>query len=538
MKLDRKDILQTIYYAIFAGLLNMSVPLGIQAIVNLIQGGRVSTSWIILVSLVTLAVGFVGVLEIMQIRIVENIQQKIFTRSSFDFIYRFPKINMSEFNNSYPPEHANRFFDTLNVQKGVSKLLMDFPAAVLQIFFGLILLSLYHPFFIIYGILLVLLIYLVFKFTAWKGLETSLDESKHKYKVAHWLQEVARSLLSFKISGRTSLALEKNDKLTDKYLQAREQHFQILKIQYIKLVVFKVLVTGGLLAIGGMLVLNQEMNIGQFVAAEIIIILILSSVEKLIKGLETIYDTLTSLEKMGQVVDKKLEKSEGESTLEGMESLNLEVADINFLTGEKNVLKNISFDVPASNTVLIKGPTGSGRTLLLKIVAGLIEPTKGSIFINNVSLKGIRTNEYRARLGVFLPEEYPFEGTLLENLTFGDKSIPEKDIYWALEHTSLSKFVKEQPKGLQTMIYPEGKYLPSIIAKKILLARSILKRPDILILKEPLEPFEKDEADKILKFLTSPEHKWSIIVASRNPVWDDVSDKILLLENGEIKNIK
>lgn len=538
MKLDRKDILQTIYYAIFAGLLNMSVPLGIQAIVNLIQGGRVSTSWIILVSLVTLAVGFVGVLEIMQIRIVENIQQKIFTRSSFDFIYRFPKINMSEFNNSYPPEHANRFFDTLNVQKGVSKLLMDFPAAVLQIFFGLILLSLYHPFFIIYGILLVLLIYLVFKFTAWKGLETSLDESKHKYKVAHWLQEVARSLLSFKISGRTSLALEKNDKLTDKYLQAREQHFQILKIQYIKLVVFKVLVTGGLLAIGGMLVLNQEMNIGQFVAAEIIIILILSSVEKLIKGLETIYDTLTSLEKMGQVVDKKLEKSEGESTLEGMESLNLEVTDINFLTGEKNVLKNISFDVPASNTVLIKGPTGSGRTLLLKIVAGLIEPTKGSIFINNVSLKGIRTNEYRARLGVFLPEEYPFEGTLLENLTFGDKSIPEKDIYWALEHTSLSKFVKEQPKGLQTMIYPEGKYLPSIIAKKILLARSILKRPDILILKEPLEPFEKDEADKILKFLTSPEHKWSIIVASRNPVWDDVSDKILLLENGEIKNIK
>src|SRR5690606_28697926 len=142
------------YYAIFAGLLNMTVPLGIQAIVNLIQGGKVSTSWIILVVLVTIAVGLVGLLEIMQIRIVENIQQKIFTRSSFEFTYRFPRIKMDEFRDIYPPELANRFFDTLTVQKGVTKLLMDFPAALLQIFFGLILLSLYHPFFIIYGLLL------------------------------------------------------------------------------------------------------------------------------------------------------------------------------------------------------------------------------------------------------------------------------------------------------------------------------------------------------------------------------------------------
>lgn len=536
LKLDRKDILQTFYYAIFAGLLNMSVPLGIQAIVNLIQGGRVSTSWIILVLLVTLAVGFVGVLEIMQIRIVENIQQKIFTRSSFEFTYRFPKIKMKEFNNTYPPELANRFFDTLTVQKGVSKLLMDFPAALLQILFGLILLSLYHPFFIIYGILLVALIYLVFKFTALRGLETSLTESKNKYKVAHWLQEVARSVISFKISGKTNLALEKNDKLTEKYLNAREEHFGILKLQYIKLVVFKVLVTGGLLAIGGILVLNQEMNIGQFVAAEIIILLILSSVEKLIKGLESIYDTLTSLEKLGQVVDKKLERPGGEILISSTNPLNIEVSEMYYIEKDKTILKNVSFEIPAGKIVVIKGASGSGRTILLKIVAGIVEATKGSVYINNHSLKGVNLNEYRSRLGVYLTEEFPFEGTLLENLTFGDKTIPEKDIYWALENTGLSRFVKEQPKGLQTMIYPEGKFIPSIIAKKIVLARSILKRPDVLILKDPLEPFESEEAMKIFKFLTSGENKWSILVASQNPVWDSVSDKTVNLEYGITKN--
>ena len=282
LKLDKKDFLQILYYAIFAGLVNLSVPLGIQAIVNLIQGARITTSWIILVILVTLGVAFVGVLQLMQIRILENIQQKIFTRASFEFTYRFPKIKMSELENFYPPELANRFFDVITIQKGIAKLVLDFPAAILQIVFGLILLSLYHPFFIFYGILLVLLIYLVFRFTAKRGLNTSIKESKMKYKIAHWIQEVARTLISFKVAGKTKHAINKNDALVTKYLEERESHFQVLKLQFIQMVGFKTLVTAGLLLIGGFLVLNQQMNIGQFVAAEIIILLIISSVEKMI----------------------------------------------------------------------------------------------------------------------------------------------------------------------------------------------------------------------------------------------------------------
>ena len=182
LQLDKKDVLQVFYYAIFAGLVTLSLPLGIQAIINLIQGAQVSTSWIILVILVTVGVGFAGALQLMQLRIIENIQQKIFTRSSFEFAYRFPKIRMSQLRNFYPPELANRFFDTLNVQKGVSKLLIDFPTALLQIVFGLLLLlSLYHPFFIAYGILLlVALIYVVFKYTITRGLETSLKLNQNR----------------------------------------------------------------------------------------------------------------------------------------------------------------------------------------------------------------------------------------------------------------------------------------------------------------------------------------------------------------------
>jgi len=538
LKLDKRDVLQTFYYAVFAGFVNLSLPLGIQAIINLIQGAQISTSWVILVILVTGGVAFAGLLQLMQIRIIENLQQKIFTRASFEFTYRFPKIRMSELRNYYPPELANRFFDTLNVQKGLSKILLDVPAAVLQILFGLLLLSFYHPFFIIYGILLLLLIYVVFKFTVQKGMDTSLNESKQKYKVAHWIQEVARSLVSFKLSGKTSLAVDKNDVLVSDYLEARESHFRILVIQFIQMIGFKVLVTGGLLLIGGLLVLNQEMNIGQFVAAEIIILLVISSVEKLIRGLETFYDLLTSLEKLGQVVDKDLEFQEGEFPLSETDDLNVELENISFgVNGNENILEDISLKIEPKSTQLIIGSNGSGKSTLLRLIAGILEPTEGDIYINNTSLRGISPNHYRSFIGQSLLEESPFEGTILENITFGNTSISQKDLQWVIEAVGLEEFVKKQSKGLNTIIYPEGKQIPNTVAKKIVLARSVVHKPKLLLLKDPLNQFDEIDALRIMNFLIDKNNPWSLVVVSQDQKWIGRCEKLITMDHGKIVSI-
>jgi ABC-type bacteriocin/lantibiotic exporter with double-glycine peptidase domain len=539
LKLEKSDLLQIVYYAVFAGLVNLSLPLGIQAIINLIQGAQVSTSWIVLVVLVTLGVAFVGVLQFMQMRIIENVQQKIFTRSSFEFTYRFPKIKMSELHNYYPPELANRFFDTLTIQKSLSKILLDFPAAALQIIFGLLLLSLYHPFFIIYGLLLVVLIYIVFKYTAKKGLETSLMESKHKYKVAHWIQEVARTIISFKLSGRTSHAINKGDDLVSGYLDSRESHFKVLMMQFAQMIGFKVMVTAGLLLIGGILVLNQEMNIGQFVAAEIIILLIISSVEKLIMGLESFYDVLTSFEKLGQVVDKKLEPQDGAEPFKENEEFTVELENVCFAypDSETNILQDISLKIPPKCTLMIQGENGSGKATLLRLIAGIFEPTQGNIYVNDIRLSGINLNYYRAHLGQSFTEESPFEGTLLDNITFGDKSVEMDQVMWAVEMVGLKDFVKKQALGIRTIIYPEGKGVPYTISKKILLARSILRKPKLLILKDPLDQMDEKEATKIMDFLADPSNPWALVIASHNMDWKKHCGKIIRLEKGRIVNL-
>lgn len=538
LTLEKKDVFQVFYYAIFAGLVNLSLPLGIQAIINLIQGAQVSTSWMVLVVLVTLGVAFVGILQLMQIRIIENLQQKIFTRSSFEFTYRFPKIKMKELSNYYPPELANRFFDTLTVQKSLAKILVDFPAALLQIIFGLLLLSFYHPFFILYGLLLIVLIYVVFKFTAQKGLETSLAESKNKYKVAHWIQEVARSVVSFKLSGKTSHAIDKNDILVSDYLDARESHFKVLVLQFAQMIGFKVLVTAGLLLIGGLLVLNQEMNIGQFVAAEIIILLVISSVEKLILGLETVYDLLTSLEKLGQVVDKELETLGGERPFAENTGFHVELRDVTYRVPyrEKKIIDGANLKISPECTILLKGPSGSGKSTLLRLIAGVVEPDSGQIFVNNVSLQAVDLNYYRAHLGKSIPGESPFEGTILDNLTFGDKSISMDQVYWVLEKTKLLSFVREQPKGLSTILYPEGKEIPYTVSKKLVLARSILRKPKLLLLKDPLNHFEEGEAAEIIDFLTDPANGWALLVVSDNERWARRCNRVVTIKEGKILN--
>ena len=302
-------------------------------------------------------------------------------------------------------------------------------------------LSFYNPFFIIFGGIIILTFYLAFRHTLEKGIATSLRESDEKYKVAHWIQEIARSAVSFKISGNTSWALKKNDFLTADYLSKREHHFKVIVLQFAKMIGFKAIVTAGLLITGGLLVLNQEMNIGQFVASEIIIILIINSVEKLISSLDSIYDTLTSIEKLGKITDINLDV-ENEKQMDLKRGFSIELKNVDYEVAQRDspILKNFSFEFQAGKNYLIHGATGTGKSTLLKIITRLLLPSKGNIFINQTPLQELDLNFYRSKIGTFFREETPFEGTFRENLIFDNQNIPDEKILETLELLGLIAF--------------------------------------------------------------------------------------------------
>ncbi len=539
LRLDKKDIIQIVSYAAFAGIISLSLPLGIQAIINFIQAGRASVSWIVLVVLVIIGVAFVGLLSLMQLRITENLQQKIFIRSAFEFTYRIPKLKFSSTYNRHSSELANRFFDTLSIQKGTSKLLLDFSAALLQITFGLILLSLYHPFFILFGILLMIVLYFIFKFSYASGLESSLKESKFKYKVAGWLQELSRNSFSFKNPNHFEFALEKNNKLVSDYINYREEHFRVIKRQFSQLIGFKIIITASLLLIGGFLVLNQQMNIGQFVAAEIIILLVINSVEKIILGLETFYDVLTSVEKIGEVTDLQIESESEINTKNCFINLTLELEDVSFKFEDDttNALEDINLKINQGEKIVIEGDNGSGKTTLIRILSGLMQPTQGHFIINDDTFNKMDINQYRTHFGSILQGETLFEGSILENLTFNNPNISNEDIKWALDNLKLTSFIKTLPKGLNTPIFPDGKQLSSSNIQKILLARCVLHKPRILFLENPTDKMDVATSKEIIAFLMDPSQKSTVVATSNNKQFSNSSNRIITMEKGKISNI-
>jgi ABC-type bacteriocin/lantibiotic exporter with double-glycine peptidase domain len=538
--IDKQDIYQIILYSVIGGLVSLSLPLGIQSIINFIQAGKISTSWIVLIFIVVIGVAFVGYLKIMQYRITENLQQKIFVRSSFEFAYRFPKVKFNELQNQYPPELANRFFDTLSVQKGFSKLLLEISGAALQILFGILLLSLYHTFFIFFGFILLALLYLIFKINFKNGLETSLNESKYKYKVAHWIQEIARNHLSFKNNSIFNFSMKKNDILVNEYLKQRENHFRVLLKQFIQLTTFKVIITAGLLIIGGLLVINQKMNIGQFVAAEIIILSIITAVEKLFTGLELFYDVLTSLEKLGSVVDMELEEDINNIStnynIDG-DKLTIDTDNLTFSypKSDKIILKNVNLSIKAKEHTLILGENGSGKSTLIHLLARLIEPSSGSIFINNTDYKKYSSEHYRSKIGIITADEMPFDGTILENIICNNPKIKMETVFNLMEKLKLTEAIKALPKGLDTPISSEGKQISSSTIQRIVLARCIVNQPKLLFLENPLDKSDEQTCREIIDYLSDDKNPWTLVVVSKNSYWKQICKQTIHLVKGEIK---
>jgi len=522
------EIRQIYAYAIFIGLVNLTLPLGIQAIVNYLQTGAITSGWMVLVSFVLIGIAVTGILRVLQLRVVENIQQDLFARSGFEFAYRIPKIKFLELDKIHAPELVNRFFDTLTIQKGLPKVLIDFSLAAFQIVFGLVLLAIYSPYFIIMGFALVFILWLIIRITGPKGLTTSLEESKYKYQLAHWLEEVARANRAFKVNTDSKIHLTKTDDIIVNYVIARESHFQVLINQFRYFIAFRVLLAASLLLLGGYLVFNERMNIGQFVAAEIIIILIINSVEKIITLLDTIYDVFTALEKIGYVTDLQLDSHGGTAQITAIGGIGIKADGIafQFPDDQQPVFENLSFDIPKSSKVLLKGASGSGKTVLLRVLAGIHKADDGVLYFNGLPFDNYERKQLHTNIGVAFPTNQLFEGTFRENIAMG-KAISDRSISEVMDLLELSKYFVHRPQRLNGIVDSGGRTLPRSMIQKLSIARIIINQPKLLIMENPLQFVDNEEKKRIVDYLTDPQRPWTLIVVSDFDYWKQKITQVL-----------
>jgi ABC-type bacteriocin/lantibiotic exporter with double-glycine peptidase domain len=513
LRLDKKDISSIYFFAILGGLIALTLPLGIQTIINFVTAGTLSTSIVVLIIIVVLGVFINGLVQVRQMQITEKVKQKIFTRYSLEFANKLPHLNIEKLDKYYLPELVNRYFDAPSLTKSLEKILLDVPAAIIQIVFGLILLSFYHPIFIGFGLFLIVILVIIVKYTSPQGLATSLKASDYKYAIASWLEEMARVIKSFKYSKDTDLHLKKADKLVSGYLDARTAHFKILLTQYWSLITFKIIITAAMLIVGSYLVIDNQINVGQFIAADIVIITIMSSVEKLISSLDKVYDTLTSIQKLSKVIDSDIETS-GTRELEALnKGVTIDFLDVNFSYDTKQVLKNLSFKIQPGQMVCLSGASGSGKSSVLRLLTGAFSNYTGTILIDNAPIGNYSLKSLRSQTGILLSQQDIFNGTLLENLTMGSAEISIDEVNSLSDKLNLKDFIKTYKDGYDAVLDTQGKKINANIRQEILLVRALLGKHRLLLLENPFNNLEPKEVIALMDYLQN-ENTATIIIIS------------------------
>lgn len=538
---ERKEILYILFYAVIVGLLSLVLPLGISTTVELVSGGVFFSSIYLLIGLIIFGVAVGGVLQILQLTIVENLQRRIFTKAAYEFAYRMPRVRSEALHGQYAPEIVNRFFDVIIIQKGLPKLLIDLSAATLQIFFGLVLISLYHPFFVFFGITLVGILILIFMFTGPKGLKSSIQESKYKYKVVYWLQELGRAINSFKVVGNTNLPIRKTDANVNNYLKYRKTHFGVLITQYAYILFFKTGITAALLIMGTILVVDRQITLGQFVAAEVIIILILASVERIITYMDVVYDMLTAVDKIGHVTDLALERSGGVDFPKSVltKPLAVEIKNLKYKYPETNdyILNGVSLSVKSGEHLCVSGPGGSGKSTLSQVVAGLQNHFEGIVTVGGFSVRDLDLTNLRDKISKNISAEDLFDGTVLENVTVGKINTTVKDAIEALERVELTDWVNQLPDGLNTHVISGGKGLPSSVIQRLILARCIAEKPRLIVLQDFFFGLRRADKQKLIQMLVHKENPWTLLSVSNDPLIMEACDRVVVLDHGKVRAI-
>ncbi len=510
---DRSDLWSVVMFAVIVGALTLAIPIAVQQLVNSVALGGLLQPVVVLALLLFAVLSFSAVLSAIEAYVVEILQRRVFVRVASDIARRLPRVQLAAFDGRHGPELVNRFFDVMTVQKVGASLLLDGTALVLQAVIGLIVLGFYHPLMLAFGVVLLLGISVIVWIFGRGAVNSAIIESKSKYAVIGWLQEVARHTTEFRTSWAERLALERADDLSRTYLHARKDHYRIVFRQLAGALGLQVLASSALLALGGGLVIVGQLTLGQLVASELIVTAIVASFAKLGKHLEGYYDLLAAVDKLGILFDLPLEREDGDVYESDNPAAAMRFNDVTFKYGAKSVVDKLQLEIEPGQRIALLGPSGSGKSTVFDLALGLRSPTSGYITLDGVDLGDLRLETVREQI-VRVSGPDIIEGSLEENVRMGRTHVNHHSVREALAAVGMLDQALKLPDGLRTKLATGGSPLSRGAAMRVTLARAIAGNPRLVLLDAPLAYLDEHPDEPILEKLFSSDMPWSLLVAT------------------------
>jgi len=535
LRIESNELWVAVLYSLAIGLVSLVLPVAVQALVNSVAFGTVLQPIAVLTVLVFLALCCSTVLTAYRHWVVELIQRRLFVRISGDATVKLVHVDPQAFDRYHGPELVNRFLDVATIQKASATLLVDGLSVLTQSIIGMVLLAIYHPWLLAFDVLLLVSIVIVLFPLGLGAIPTSVKESKAKYALLAWLEEIARHQLSFRTRVGGRLAVERTNNLVVEYLTHRAKHFRILMRQIVGSFVLQAFASATLLGVGGWLVVQRQLTLGQLVAAEIVVALVVSSFTKFGKHLESFYDLMAAVDKLGYLTDLPVERTTGEPLPAREGPARIRIAGASVLSGARGVLlRDVDLEFPAGSKSGIVGHTGSGKSTLLDLVYGLRTPQTGYVEFNGRDYREVLLGDLRDRISLVREPEI-FEASLFENLRLGMDTCDSDSARAVLAKVGLLENVLDLPEGLHTQLQTGGLPLSPGQRVQLVLARALLRQPKLLILDESLDWLDDlPKREMLLDALFATDAPWTLIVVSQSPDILSRCDRILEVKDRKV----
>ena len=539
LRAEGGDLWVVFVYAVGVGLLSLAVPVAVASLVNTVSFGTVLQPVVVLTFLVFLGLLFEGLMRALQFWVVELLQRRVFVHVAIDLAHRLPRVRAEAFDRANGAELVNRFFDVLTVQKSAASLLLDGLAIILQAVIGTLLLAFYHPLLLGFDLVLILGIAVILFPLGRDAIPTSVAESKAKYAVAAWLEELARHPRAFRAADASRFAARRADELVRNYLGARARHFRIVLRQHVGALGFKAILSAALLGLGGWLVINRGLSIGQLAAAELIVTAVVTGMTKFAKQLDAYYDLVTAIDKVGHLTDLPLERTGGSPAPAcGSHGVELSVRDLSFsYDGVAGDLHDVNLTVNPGGRVAVLGRSGAGKSALADVIQGLRAPSRGHVRLDGADLRELSLDSVRARLVVVRDTEV-FDGTVADNIALGRPEVTPERVRSVLAALRLDDAVAALPEGVHTTLQAHGAPLSSGEARRLMFARAIAGRPGLLVIDGALDAFDRATAQEILRVLLDRDAPWTLVVLTQHEEIAARCEATFTLRNGTLAPLR
>ena len=511
-------------YGIGISLLSLATPISVQMLINTIANTAL-TAPLVMLSLTLFGLLLISsMLYALRVHLMEIFARRFYARMVAEISLISVYAQNPFFYDAKKGSLFNRYFDVIYVQTAIPILFIGGFTTLLQIAVGFVLVSLYHPYFLGFTLVTIALIWVVWLSWGSRALRTGVDVSHAKHGTAAWLETIGGSNGFFKSQRRIDYALDKTDDYTRVYIGHRKRHFRHLFSQTIAFLVMYAAASAALLGLGGYLVIQNELTLGQLVAAELVLSAAFFGVAQLGSYLGYFYDLFAAVEEISQFYDVEQEQPKGADPFEGPDHTIV-------MKGVRGHARHegaqFDLEIPSGAMIMAAASHHGVQRLFTNILKLHDLPEAGFATLGGIDIKAIETHHLRKNVHV-LDRPSIVEMTIREYLALSCPDTAPQRMIGALETVGLSDMIATLEKGLDTPLASTGYPLSAVELQQLKLANALLERPRILVLSRLFDLIDPEPIARAVNELR--QQAYTTVIYFSNRRIDLGFDRFLYLE--------